>query len=93
MAGRLPYVTCCVESDAESIIDMVDQAVEVSLQTFLRRCKTEAWQQSMGYITGAKNRQGLRLHRDYHVRYYRSKFQSRLCYFAVHSAIEYVFAA
>ena len=79
---RYAFETTCVNSTAEIILDMVDQAREVTWRTF----------------TGHVPLQELRvrfpgspaLERDWHVRFFSSRFAGRRCYFLVHSAIEYV---
>ncbi len=89
MNGKYVYHTCCVQSDAESIQDMVDQAREISLATFRRHCDCEDWERDMGYARGREA--GIHLKNDYHVSFHRSRFRGHPCCFAVHSAIEYVF--
>ena len=84
------YETCCVSSTARAIDSMVDQAKEVTLATVRRNCPgLQEWETQMGYDTGHE-RGGLRLKDDWHVRYYKSKYKSRPCYYIVHSAIEHI---
>jgi hypothetical protein len=86
---RYVYETCCVDCDGPSIIAMLEAAREVSLKTFRRRCDTREWEAKMGY----ERHGGLPLSRDWHVSYHKSVFRGRPCYYAVHSAIEYIFTA
>ena len=81
--------TTCVDSDGDSIIDMVESSHEVTRATFQRRCDWRSWAESLGYAS--HHRHGLTLARDRHVRYHRSTYQGRPCYFATWSVIEHVF--
>lgn len=89
--AKLEYLTCCVESDGKSITDMVEHARPVTLATFRGRCNTAQWERCMGYDRGAKPGRGLPLSRDWHVAFFRSVYRGEHCYYAVHSAIEYIF--
>lgn len=84
------YRTCCVDSTAEKIHAMTDEARDSSLQTLRKHCAgLEEWERSMGYTTGHQ-RGGLRLKDDWHVGYFKSRYCGRPCYYIVHSAIEYI---
>lgn len=88
---KLPYLTCCVGlamRDVGALNAMTEAAQEVTLATFRRRCDTRAWEAHMGY---ERSRHGLALSRDWHVTYHRSQWKGRRCYYARHSAIEYIF--
>lgn len=85
MSNRFWFTTCCVQSDADTIIEMVDQSRQITIGTFRRRCNTRDWEASMGYDNY------LPIWRDHHVSYYRSRYKGRPCYYAVHSAIEHIF--
>lgn len=84
---RFRYLTCCVNSTAQAIDDMMDRAREIQCSTFKRRCDWKWIEESFGYSRG-----GLRLHEDYCVRFFRSRYRGRKVYVMVHSAIEYIFA-
>jgi hypothetical protein len=88
------YATCCVHDAADAIIAMTEQAREVTYQTACRHLKEALrdWAEGMGYATAPRER-GLRLKGDWHVRYYRSRYRGKPCFYVVHSAIEYVFVA
>lgn len=77
------FVTSCVDSDADSIINMVDAAKDITYNTFLKHVGFEQIKEF--------NQPWLPLRKDYHVRYYKSKYRGENCVFFVHSAIEYVF--
>ena len=79
---RYAFETTCVNSTADLILDMVDQAREVTWRTFTRYVPRH---ELRSFFPGPPA-----LERDYHVRFYRSRFNGRRCYFLVHSAIEYV---
>lgn len=87
---RYVYATCCVESDGPSITEMVDIARDVTGETFRRRTHWRPWAARMGYQIGPQQR-GLHLREDWHVSYYRSRYRGESCYYARHSAIEYIF--
>lgn len=88
---RFVYHTCCVEADGEKITAMVDSAKQTSLNAFKRACDIADWERSLGYQKGARPS----LETDWHMKeaFYRSTFDGAPCYYAVHSAIEYVFIA
>lgn len=84
------FIGSCVQLDGDDITDMVDQAVEVTVATFRRRIGSEAYQwleRELGY----SDLPNLSLAKDYHVSFYRSKYQNEKCYYCRWSAIEYVF--
>ena len=83
---KAQYLTCCVHSDAESIIDMVDRARQITWQTFARRVRWREWAASMGY-----GRTGLHPRDDYAVSFHKSIFRGQPCYYVEHSRIEFVF--
>lgn len=89
------YHRCCVDFSMAEVGDlqaMIDAARPITLRTFRRHCDTAAWERQMGYERGGQQRhKRLSLTHDWHVRYYRSRFRGRPCYYAVHSAIEYIF--
>ncbi len=84
------YLTCCVGmpmKDVPSLNEMIDNSREVTLKTFRKHCDSREWEDSMGYL----RRGGLPLSGDWHVRFYKSKFKGKPCYYVVHSAIDYIF--
>jgi hypothetical protein len=89
--SRFQLETDCISADGDDIEAMCDAGRKITLATFKRRTEWLDWAESMGY--SRTRRTGLPLHRDYHVTYYRSRYRGRACYYAKHSAIEYVFTA
>lgn len=87
---RFVYLTSCVDSDAESIQTMVDEAEEVTCRRFREECNSRQWERDQGYLVGPGGK-GLRLYNDWAVRYFKSRYRSAECYYVVHSAIEYIF--
>ena len=84
------YETCCVNSTAELITDMVERAREVTLTTLRRHCAgLVEWEKCQLYATGNR-RGGLRLAKDYAVSFFKSVYNGKPCYFIKHSAIEYI---
>lgn len=75
------FVTDCVSANGRDITEMVDSAREITYRTIATYCDLES-------VFPHSNPP---LSRDWAVRFYKSKYRGRLCYFVVHSAIEYVF--
>lgn len=88
--NKFVFITDCVHSDGPSINAMVDEAREVTLRTFRKRCDTLDWERLLGYERAGRG--GLPLSRDWHVAYYKSRYRGMPCYYAVWSAIEHIFA-
>ena len=84
------FLTSCVNSTAELIIDMVDNSTEVTLEELRDECDIENWELEQGYVTDP-DEEGLTLEKDYHVTYHKSFFEGEPCYYIKHSCIEYVF--
>jgi hypothetical protein len=86
---KFSHHTTCVQSKAEDIDAMVGSSRPVTLATFRRRCDTREWERGLGY---GKH---LRLEDDWAMQeaFFRSTYQGKPCYYAVHSAIEHVFLA
>lgn len=87
--SRFSYLTCCVNSTAQLIDGMTESAQPISLATFKRRVDWWDWAESQGY--SRTSREGLILAKDWHVAFFKSKYDGRPCYYVVHSAIEYIF--
>lgn len=86
MESKYTYLICCVDADGKKISSMVDNARQVTLRTIRKRCDIAELEESLGY---GKH---FRLDKDWHVRYYKSIYDGKKCYFINHSCIEYVFA-
>ena len=88
------YVGCCVDLKGCDITEMCDGATEVSYRTVRKRLGKALMKfaASMGYKTSpGGSRRGLFLSNDYHVRYYKSRYKGKPCYYIDHSCIDYVF--
>ena len=79
---RYAFETTCVSALAGPILEMVGRAREVTWRTFIRHVPVSGLRSLFPGPPALK--------RDYHVRFYRSRFNGKPCYFLVHSAIEYV---
>jgi len=79
------FRTDCVNANGGSVQKMTDKGRRVSLATMRRHCiGFENWERKMGYT------KSFPLDHDYHVMFYQSEFEGKECYYAVHSAIEYI---
>lgn len=92
------YYTNCVGWPAHDVhrkgglIDMVDQARDITRATFLRHVSLEELREielQLGYA--AHPSQGLTMAGDWHVSYHRSKLHGKTVYYFQQSRIEYVF--
>ena len=84
------YLTCCVNANGGDITDMVDVAREISYDTMRKYISIEELRSVFdGYAWGKEK--GLRLKKDWAVRFYKSVFKGQKCVFVCHSMIEYVF--
>lgn len=86
-------VECPGPDPGKAITDMVEAAKEVTRGTFVRQVHTrdrEFLEQQLGY-TLIDTRRGLHMKDDPHVKYYKSTFRGKPCYYFVWSAIEYIF--
>jgi hypothetical protein len=86
MKVKREYITNCVASTAAKINDMVDRAREIKIAAFKRNTNWQEWALSLGY-----DGRPLYLHKDYHVRFYISRYEGKRCYFCVQSGIEWIF--
>ena len=89
-----PYVyatTCVLEGieNTQALMDMTDDAVEVTLQTIRRHCDLSGFESDCRYAVGPER--GLHLKDDFHVSYHKSRYKGRPCYYVRHSAIEHIF--
>ena len=92
---RYVYRNNCVNTpkkDVPSLSAMIDDAREIARATFLKhvdRAQLADLEVELGYARHPA--QGLTMAGDHHVRYYRSKWEGRRCYYFCWSAIEYYF--
>lgn len=88
------YVTCCVNvpmSEVDDLNEMIWNERDITRATFMRKCGRAARDifRQLGYEDHPAH--GLTSARDFHIRYYSSKFRGKRCYFFRWSAIEYIF--
>ena len=83
---KAEYLTCCVNSTAELIDNMVERAKEINVFTFIRRVNINV--EDFGYVKKGK---GLKLKNDWAVSFFKSIFNGQPCYYMCHSAIEYIY--
>lgn len=81
------FETSCVNSTAEKISAMTApwMAKKVKAKTFFNYVDRKEVEKMLGY-----EGTDLRIRNDWHVGFYRSRYDGKPCYFLVHSAIEYV---
>jgi hypothetical protein len=84
------YIGNCTHLPARHVIEMADRAKETSYNALIKQVGTDQLKSLFPHYAWGQG-QGLKLKDDYCVRYYRSQYQKRKCYFVVHSAIEYIF--
>ena len=102
------FVTSCVNCDnVPALGEMIDSAVDVTYQEFMRNVPLSAifdsgigyiyyWTPAQAILAGVPYEEvarngSLTLKKDWHVSYHRSTYQGKPCFFMDHSAIEYVF--
>jgi len=85
---RLAYRTSCVDATAEAIDAMTSAAREITYRTMLKHCDLISWAVEMGYAR--RKDRGLTLRNDWHVSYYKSRYDDTRCYYLVHSHIEHI---
>ena len=84
------YCASCISASANDIDDMVDNATQISYNTFIKYVSIEDLK-SMFTVYAWGNKKGLKLKDDYAVSYYKSKYKGQPCLYIRHSSIEYVF--
>lgn len=86
------YLTCCVDSNGESINNMKEESEDVDFETFVAECESVAeWSESKGYEgLWEADTDGLSLEKDWSVGFFRSTFEGAPCLFIAWSGIEYI---
>ena len=91
------FYKTCVDwngGDVDALISMIDSGREITYETFKKQvCSDDLEQVSrqLGYGWGREKHNPMRLHTDFHVRFFTGILDGvRVPYF-VHSAIEHVF--
>jgi hypothetical protein len=87
----LQFITCCLNSTADAIIEMTDQAVQVSYRTALKRIGKAALAREFPTYDWGRRPHDLTMKRDWHVGYYRSVYLGQPVYYVKWSAIEFIF--
>ena len=84
------YLTNCIGAEGDDIREMVEQAIEINYNTFLKYVSVEEVKNIFDYYEWGRGN-GLKLKDDYAVRYFKSVFKEKLCVYIKHSAIEYIY--
>lgn len=79
----------CSQNEVPALHAMTEQARSISFRTFAARCNWKPIAAMMGYTVGPGK--GLRLAHDRCVKFFRSTWNGKPCYYMQHSAIEFVF--
>lgn len=91
--SRFKYLVNCVEcDDGNAINDMKNTARQITRETFLKwvdRASLASIERRLGYERWPAH--GLTMAGDWHIAYYRGKFQGVPAVFFVWSGIEYIF--
>lgn len=87
------YIGSCVTvgdtpEGLENLNRMVEDSQAITYRTMLKHCDLLPFAACMGYDKHPN--QGLTLKNDWHVGYYKSHWGNKVCYYLVHSAIEYI---
>ena len=77
--------------DRKRLRVMIDEAKQVTRQTFMRHCGDSARLMFLGLGYAPHPSMGLTSAGDWHISYYRSSWGNRRCYFFTWSAIEFIF--
>jgi hypothetical protein len=93
MSERLSFAFNCVGApDVQALSECLWEARDITRKTFRSHVDTEQLREielGFGYVSHPK--QGLTMAGDFHVRYCRSRYKGRTCYYFVWSAFEYIF--
>lgn len=93
MKRRAQYLTSCVGLGTDEVADLLwmqDTAVEVQYHCFVRNTDWKPLARQLGYAVDPGEK-GLRMTKDWHIRFYKSTWKGEECYYLKHSAIEYIF--
>ena len=83
------YLTSCVNSTANDINKMVDNAIDITYDTFAKYVDVREVSTQFGYELN-KSR-GLTLKEDWAVSFHKSTYCKHPCYYMRHSSIEYIY--
>jgi hypothetical protein len=85
------FEVACVQANGDDITEMVDSAREITYRTFFQYASRADVEGLFPFYDRTARHGGLSIKKDWHVRYFKSRYRGRPCYYLVHSAIEYVF--
>ena len=80
------FATSCIGASGESIEAMNAVSEEVERGEMAAYCDLDTWAEVMEYDTLT-----LPYEKDWHLTYWKAKFEGKLCYYVDHSRIEYIF--
>lgn len=80
---------CCDQQDPAPLFDMYEAQREISFTTFARRTNWKPVAKALGYAIGAMK--GLHLRKDWHVRFFRAKWEGQVCYYMDWFHIDHIF--
>lgn len=92
MTLKLPLIARCCDGSAtvNELENLYDHDREITYKTFAKHVDIKELAEYLGYAFGRWER-GVRLSKDWHVRFYRSKFRGKVCYHLVWSEIDHIF--
>ena len=93
------YHTCCVHSTARAINNMVDDAQDITWETFrkhvhwseVKRIFRDYSYRRENFMDNGEWNIGFHIKDDWAVSFCKSKYKGKPCYYIVHSGIEYIF--
>jgi hypothetical protein len=85
--------TRCIDQEGPDGIDNLRSLYandrQVTYATFAKHCDSEAFARDLGYALGRED--GLKLKNDRCVRFYRSKWKGKPCFYVDQSAVDFIF--
>jgi hypothetical protein len=88
---RVLFTRCCDGvATSEELHDMYAKEREVSVRTFAKHVDLRTVAESLGYAYG-RHASGLRISKDWAVRFYKSVFRGEPCYYMDWSCIDHVY--
>jgi hypothetical protein len=89
---KLPLVARCCDGSCtvDELEDLYSHDRQITYKTFAKYVDIKWLADYLGYVVG-RWAKGVRLSRDWHLRFYRSKFRGQVCYHLVWSEIDHIF--
>ena len=85
------FTRCCDGlATADELHDMQERSREITLATFRRRTNLNHVAPTLGYVSG-RNKAGVRIEKDPYIKFYRSTFRGKPCYWLDWSRIDHIF--